>query len=131
VSRLRKDRGAPLAVRLAKVLGVPFARRRRSLGDSSLQLMSTTELEVESHEHALPSARGELDVARYLPTGQETPVTTSTSTIAAPVAEELDLATALKLSEEISGEMDLESLIEKVSEITAMRCRPTGAAARC
>jgi hypothetical protein len=47
VSRLRDGRGAALAVRLAKALGVPLARRRRSLGDSSLQLLSTTDLEVE------------------------------------------------------------------------------------
>ena len=72
--------------------------------------MSTTELEVES----LPSARGELDVRRDLSPGQEKPTTTSTNTIAAPAAEELDLALALKLSEEISGEMVLERLIEKV-----------------
>jgi PAS domain S-box-containing protein len=83
-------------------------------GNSSLQLMSTTDLEVESHEHALPSEQGVLDVARDLPPRQEKPITTSTSTIAAPTAEELDLATALKLSEEISGEMVLERLIEKV-----------------
>jgi PAS domain S-box-containing protein len=76
--------------------------------------MGTAELEVESHEHALPSARGELDVARDLPPGQEKPITTSTSTIAAAAADELDLATALTLSEEISGEMVLERLIEKV-----------------
>jgi PAS domain S-box-containing protein len=76
--------------------------------------MSTTDLEVESHGHALPSARGEPDVARDLPPGQEKPIITSTSTIAAPAAEELDLATALKLSEEISGEMVLERLIEKL-----------------
>jgi hypothetical protein len=118
VSRLRKGRGAALAVRLAKALGVPFARRKRSPGDSNLQLMSTTELEVESHEHALPSSRGELDVAHHLPPGQEKPVTTSTGTIAAPAAEELDLAAALKLSEEISGEMVLERLIEKVLRTT-------------
>jgi PAS domain S-box-containing protein len=76
--------------------------------------MSTTELEVESHEHALPSARGELDIVRDLPHGQEKTITASTSTLAAPAAEELDLATALRLSEEISGEMVLERLIEKV-----------------
>jgi hypothetical protein len=34
------------------------------------------------------------------------------STIAAPTTEQLDLATAPKLSEEISGEMVLERLIE-------------------
>ena len=76
--------------------------------------MSTTELEVESHENALPSARGEFDVARDLRPGQEKPISTSTSTITAAAAEELDLATALKLSEEIAGEMVLERLIEKV-----------------
>jgi PAS domain S-box-containing protein len=76
--------------------------------------MSTTELEVESHEHALPSVRGERDAARHPLPGQVKPNTTSTSTIAAPAAEELDLSTALKLSEEISAEMVLEGLIEKV-----------------
>src|ERR1700719_3880927 len=82
VSRLRKGRGAALAVRLTKALGVPFVRRRRSLGESSLQRMSTTDLEVEFHEHALPSEQGVLDVARDLPLGQENPITTSTRTIA-------------------------------------------------
>jgi PAS domain S-box-containing protein len=76
--------------------------------------MSTTDLEVESHEHAPPSERGVLDVARDLPPGQEKPITTSTGTIAAPAAEELDLAAALKLSEEIAREMVLEKLIDKV-----------------
>jgi PAS domain S-box-containing protein len=76
--------------------------------------MSTTDLEVESHEHALPSKRGVIDVARDRPPGQEIPITTATSTIAAPAAEELDLASALKLSEDISGEMILERLIEKL-----------------
>jgi PAS domain S-box-containing protein len=114
VSRLRKGRGAALAVRLAKALGVPFARRRRSLRDSNLQLMSTTYLEVESHENALPSERGALDGVRDLPPGHENPITTSTGAIAAPAAEQLGLAAALKLSEEISGEMVLERLIEKV-----------------
>src|ERR1700723_3759569 len=100
-----------------KALGVPFARRRRSLGDRSLQLMSTTELEVEPHEYALPSGRGELGAGAEPPAGVEKPVTTSSSTIAACAAEELDLAPALKLSEEISGEMVLERLIEKVLRI--------------
>jgi 3-hydroxyisobutyrate dehydrogenase-like beta-hydroxyacid dehydrogenase len=45
VSRLRKGRGATVAVRLAKAHAVRFARRRRSLGDSTLQRMSTTALE--------------------------------------------------------------------------------------
>jgi PAS domain S-box-containing protein len=76
--------------------------------------MSTTELEVESHEHALPSEQGVLEVTLDLPIRREKPITTSTSTISAPTAEGLDLATALKLSEEISGEMVLERLIEKV-----------------
>jgi PAS domain S-box-containing protein len=76
--------------------------------------MSTTDLEVESREHALPLEPGVLDLARDLPPGQEKPIASSTSTIAAPAAEERDLATALKLSEEISGEMVLERLIEKV-----------------
>jgi PAS domain S-box-containing protein len=58
-----------------------------------LQRMSTTDLEVESHEPVLPSEQGVPDVTA---TGQ------------------LNLATALKLSEEISGEMNLERLIDKV-----------------
>jgi PAS domain S-box-containing protein len=76
--------------------------------------MSTTDLEVESHEPALLSERRVLDVARDLPPRQEKPITNSTNQIAAPTAEELDLATALKLSEEIAGGMVLERLIEKV-----------------
>jgi PAS domain S-box-containing protein len=76
--------------------------------------MSTIDLEVESQEHALPSTRGVPDVARDLPSEQEKPITTSTNTIAARAAKELDLETALKLSEEISGEMVPERLIEKV-----------------
>jgi PAS domain S-box-containing protein len=79
-----------------------------------LQLMSTTDLEVESHEHALPSERGVLDVASDLLPGQENPITASTNTIAAPAAEPLGLATALKLSEDISGELVLEKLIEEL-----------------
>jgi hypothetical protein len=79
-----------------------------------LQRMSTTDLEVEFHEHALPSEQGVLDVASDLPLGQENPITTSTRTIAVPAAEQLDLARARKLSEEISGEMVLERLVEKV-----------------
>src|ERR1700689_986714 len=97
-----------------KALGVPFARGRRSLGDRSLQPMSTTELEVESHEYALPLEQGVLDAVRDLSSGQEKPATASTSTLTALAAEELDLAAALKLSEEISGETVLERLIEKV-----------------
>jgi PAS domain S-box-containing protein len=76
--------------------------------------MSTATLDVDSRERAPTSEHGVLDVARDLPLGQENPITTSTSTIAAPAAEQSDLATALKLSEEISGEMVLERLIEKV-----------------
>ena len=76
--------------------------------------MSTRDREVESHEDALSSKRSGLAVARDLPLGQEKPITPSTSTIAARTAEELDLATALKLSEEISGEIVLEGLLEKL-----------------
>src|SRR5712671_4522003 len=65
VSRLRNDRGAPLAVRLAKALGLPFARRRRSLGDSNRQHMSTTAPDVDSRERAPPSEEGVLDLAHY------------------------------------------------------------------
>jgi PAS domain S-box-containing protein len=76
--------------------------------------MSTTDLEVESNKNAVPSEQGVLRAARDLSLGQEKPITTSTSTIAVPAAEQLNLATAVKLSEEISGEMVLERLIEKV-----------------
>jgi PAS domain S-box-containing protein len=76
--------------------------------------MSTIDLEVESQEHALPSTRGVPDVARDLPSEQEKAITTSINTIAARAAEERDLESALKLSEEISGEMVLERLIENV-----------------
>ena len=55
-----------------------------------------------------------LDLARDLPPGQENPITTSTSTIAALAAEQLNLAAVLKLSEEISGEMVLKGLIERI-----------------
>jgi PAS domain S-box-containing protein len=111
---LRKGGGALLAVRFAKALGLPFARRRRSLGDSNRQHMGTTALDVDSRERAPPSGQGVLDVAREPHLGQEKPAATSTNTLAAPAAEQLDLATASKLSEEISGEMVLERLIEKV-----------------
>jgi PAS domain S-box-containing protein len=45
---------------------------------------------------------------------QEKLSVTSTSTLTAPAAEQLDLATALKVSEEISAEMDQETLIDKI-----------------
>jgi PAS domain S-box-containing protein len=44
---------------------------------------------------------------------QEKPVTTSTSMIAAPV-EHLDLATVIKVSQAVSGEMVLEKLIDRL-----------------
>src|SRR5882672_3743176 len=65
VSRLRIGRGAPLAVRLAKALGLPFARRRRSLGDSNRKHMGTAALDVDSGERAPPSEHGVLDLAQY------------------------------------------------------------------
>src|SRR6266478_142847 len=65
VSRLRIGRGAPLAVRLAKALGLPFARRRRSLGDSNRKHMGTPALDVDSGERAPPSEHGVLDLAQY------------------------------------------------------------------
>jgi hypothetical protein len=37
--------------------------------------MSTKDLEVEFHEHALPSEQRVLDVARDLPLGQVNPIT--------------------------------------------------------
>ena len=57
--------------------------------------------------------RGILEQLETTP-GQEKAITTSISTLTAPAAEQLDLARARKLSEEISGEMVLERLIEKV-----------------
>jgi PAS domain S-box-containing protein len=75
--------------------------------------MSTSDLEVETHERALPSEGSVFDVARDL-SPVEKPITASASTIAAHAAEELDLPEALKLSEEISSEMVVEKLIEKV-----------------
>jgi hypothetical protein len=76
--------------------------------------MSTTALNVDSRERAPSSEQGRLDSARDPHLGQEKRPATSTSTLAAPAAEQLDLATALKVAEEISGEMVLERLIEKV-----------------
>ena len=104
---MRKGHGAALAAQLAKALGVPFARRRCGLGDGKFQLMSTPDLQIESHEPALPSDQGVLEIARDLPHGQENP-------IAAPAAEQLALETALKLADDISGEMVPERLIEKL-----------------
>jgi hypothetical protein len=65
--------------------------------------MSTTALDVDSRERALASEQGVLDLARDPHLGQERPTATSTSTLAASAAEQLDFATALKVSEEISG----------------------------
>jgi GAF domain-containing protein len=75
--------------------------------------MSTTALDVDSRGSAPPSGQGVLDLARDLHLGAG-PTATSTSTLAAPATEQLDLATALKVSEEISGEIVLEGLIDKV-----------------
>jgi hypothetical protein len=52
-------------VRLAKAIGLPFARRRRSLGDSNRQHMGTTALDVDSRGRAPPSEEGVLDLAQY------------------------------------------------------------------
>ena len=90
--------GARLTVRLAKVLGLPFARRRRSLGGNG-QHMSTTALDVDSRERAPAPEHGVVGLARDP---------------RASAAEQLDLATALKVSEEISGEIVLERLYDKV-----------------
>jgi PAS domain S-box-containing protein len=76
--------------------------------------MGTTALDVDSRERAPPSEQGVIDLARAPHLGQEKPAATSTSTPAAPAAEQLDLATALKVSEEFSGEIVLERLIDKV-----------------
>ncbi len=50
---------------------------------------------------------------QYPPLGLETPVAGHTSTIAAPV-EHLDLATVIKVSQAVSGEMVLEKLIDRL-----------------
>jgi PAS domain S-box-containing protein len=50
---------------------------------------------------------------QYPQLGQERPVTSSTSTIATPV-EHLDLATVIKVSQAVSGEMVLEKLIDRL-----------------
>ena len=76
--------------------------------------MSTTALDVDSRERAPPSEQGVLDLARDPHLGQEKPIATSTNTLVAAAAEQLDLETALKVSEEISGEMVRERLIDKV-----------------
>jgi hypothetical protein len=83
--------------------------------------MSTTALDVDSRERAPSSEQGVLGLARDPHLGQDKPTATSTSTLAAPAAEQLDLATALKASEEISYEMVLERLIEKVLYTAAER----------
>jgi hypothetical protein len=67
--------------------------------------MSTTALDVDSRERAPPSEESVLDLARDPHLEHEKPTATSTNTLAAPAAEQLDLATALKVSEEISGEI--------------------------
>ncbi len=76
--------------------------------------MGTTALDVDSRERAPPPEEGVLDLARDPHLGQEKPTATPTSKLAAPAAVQLDLATALKVSEEISGEIVLERLIDKV-----------------
>jgi PAS domain S-box-containing protein len=76
--------------------------------------MSTTALDVDSRERAPSSEQGVLDLARDPHLGQEKPIATSSSTLAAAATEQIDLATALKVSEEISSEMVLERLIDKV-----------------
>src|SRR5271155_3239578 len=52
-------------MRLGKALGLPFARRRRGLGDGNRQHMSTTALNVDPHERAPPSEQGVVDLAQY------------------------------------------------------------------
>jgi PAS domain S-box-containing protein len=76
--------------------------------------MSTTALDVDSRKRAPSSEQGVLDLARDPCLAQQKLTATSTGTLAVPAAEQLDLATALKVSEGISGEMVLERLIDKV-----------------
>jgi hypothetical protein len=80
-----------------------------ALATSTGKHMSTTALDVDSRERASASEQDVIDVARDPHLRQEKPTATSTSTLAAPAAEQLDLATALKVSEEISGEIVQES----------------------
>jgi hypothetical protein len=63
---------------VANALGLPFARRRRSLADSNRKHMSTTALDVDSRECAPASEPGALDLARDPHLGQEKPTATST-----------------------------------------------------
>jgi hypothetical protein len=76
--------------------------------------MSTTALDVDSRERAPPSEESVLDLARDPHLEQEKPTATSTNTLAAPAAEQLDLATALKVSEEISGDIVQEKFIDRL-----------------
>jgi hypothetical protein len=76
--------------------------------------MSTTALDVDSRERAPPSEESVLDLARDPHLEQEKPTATSTNTLAAPAAEQLDLATALKVSEEFSGEIVQEKFIDRL-----------------
>jgi len=69
-----------------------------------------------------------LDLARDPHLGQEKPTATHEQ-LAAP-ARKLDLATALKVSEEISGEIVLERLIDKVLR-TASSTRVPSEAVNC
>ena len=83
-------------MRLCRALGSPFTRRKRSLGDSNRQQMSTTGLDVDSRERGPPPEQRVHDSARV------------------PAAEQLDLATALKVSGDISGEIVQEKFIGRL-----------------
>jgi PAS domain S-box-containing protein len=77
-----------------------------------LQPFSTTDPRVESHQNVLLSEPGVLDAARDRPPRRGEPIPTSSSTNASHAVEQHGLATALKLSEDISDELVLESLTE-------------------
>jgi hypothetical protein len=58
-----------------------------------------------------------LDLARDPHLEQEKPTATPTNRLAAPAAQQLDLATALKVSEEISGEIVQEQFIDRLMRV--------------
>ena len=115
---------------------------------AALELYPGPLLPEDLHESWTEPARGELDVARDLSAGQQNPVTTSTSTIAAPAAEELDVAidrftivsgdtqnapdegsTSSSQSIEMSGRsvrLVTAELRSRIIDRLARRCRPLG-----
>jgi PAS domain S-box-containing protein len=75
--------------------------------------MSTTAINVDSRERAPPAEQGALDLALNPQLGQEKPIAASTSALATPANEQLDLATVLKVFEEISGETVQEKFVDR------------------